>query len=101
MARSQINSAALNREVKYNPEVTRALDSLGRQIAADAARLAPKRTGVGARSITHELGYDSAGPWVHVSWDRRHFYMQFAELGTEKQKPTPFLRPASLMKRVV
>jgi HK97 gp10 family phage protein len=32
---------------------------------------------------------------VRVSWTREHFYMGFAELGTSRQSPTPFLRPAA------
>lgn len=60
-------------------------------VAENARALAPKRTGKGAASIHAER----TGPAeFKVSWDQEHFYMQFAELGTEKEAPRPFLRPA-------
>lgn len=95
MAESQVNGPALEEQLKYNPDVTSALEKIGKAIAHDAAALAPKETGAGAKSITHEIGFDKNGAFVRVSWDRKHFYMQFAEFGTSEQNATPFLRPAA------
>lgn len=95
MTRAEVDQAALERQLQYNPDVTSALDDAGRGIADRARVLAPKRTGAGARSIHHEIGQDPGGPFVRVSWDRRHFYMSFHEFGTSEQNATPFLRPAA------
>jgi len=52
------------------------------------------RTGEGVESIQAVPGRDDDGAYSDVGWDRDHFYMGFAELGTEHQPATPFLRPA-------
>lgn len=78
------------------PEVLDAMQDAGELIAARARALAPKRTGAGAASIRGELVRDPiAGTHVRVAWDRDHFYMYFAEVGTEHQRASPFLRPAA------
>lgn len=69
-------------------------EEVGDPLAADAADLAPKASGEGAASIQAEVGVDTESAYVDVSWDKDHFYMGFAESGTERQPPTPFLRPA-------
>jgi HK97 gp10 family phage protein len=99
MANPQVNGPALEKQLQYNPDVTDALHKMGKAIAHDAAAMAPKRTTAGARSITHEIGFDTDGAFVRVSWDRRHFYMQFHELGTSQKNATPFLRPAAAVQR--
>lgn len=33
-------------------------------------------------------------PTAYVGWGEEHFYLGFAEVGTEHQAATPFLRPA-------
>lgn len=95
MARSEINAAALNKSLQYNPDVVDALDKIGREIADDARIAAPKLTGAGAASISHEVVTDENGSAVRVSWDKKHWYMKFAELGTSHENPRPFLRPAA------
>lgn len=78
------------------PGALAAMLDLGVDVANDAAALAPKRTGAGARSIRAEYAAAvDGGREVRVSWDRDHFYMSFAEFGTEHQRATPFLRPAA------
>jgi HK97 gp10 family phage protein len=96
---SQVNGPALEKRLQYNPDVTEALNKMGKAIAHDAAVLAPKETTAGARSIHHEVGFDTDGAYVRVSWDRRHFYMWFLEAGTSKKSATPFLRPAAAVAR--
>lgn len=59
-------------------------------VATNARRRAQKDTGAGAASIRAE----KVGDHYQVSWDARHDYMQFVELGTRTRKPRPFLRPA-------
>lgn len=75
-------------------EVEAALMGAGWQVAHEAARRAPKRTGAGAKSIHPEV-IRGPEPEVRVSWDQQHFYLAWAELGSEHQAPEPFLRPAA------
>lgn len=70
------------------------LQGIGDDIAARAAAKAPKLTGGGAESIQAVVSEDTDGPYVDVSWDSDHYYMRFAETGSEHQPATPFLRPA-------
>lgn len=95
MARSEVNGAALEHQLQHNPDVVSALDRMGAAIADDARVAAPKLTGRGAKSITHEIGVDEHGPYVRVSWGRKYFYMAFRELGTSHENAVPFLRPAA------
>lgn len=99
MARAEVNSAALDRQLKYNPDVTDALLKMGDAIAGDAKANAEAlglvETGGGVKSIQAEVGYDADGAFARVSWDRRHFYMGFHELGTSHENAKPFLRPAA------
>jgi hypothetical protein len=57
VAKSEVDGRALERDLAYNPDVTAALDKIGKAIADDARVLAPKQTGAGARSIHHEIGF--------------------------------------------
>jgi HK97 gp10 family phage protein len=82
------------RNLERHPDVTAALNSLGRQIAQTAAASAPRRTGRGAASIHHELGQDERGPRIRVSWSKDAYYLMFHELGTSEMRARPFLRPA-------
>ena len=83
--------------LKNDPAVKRRMLDQGWKVAEYAALLAPKRipSAGGAASIRAELVKVEGVPEVHVSWDRAHFYMGFAELGTVHQRATPFLRPAA------
>jgi HK97 gp10 family phage protein len=88
----------LARNITSAPEVAgpagEALLRLGWEVAEAAARGAPPPSGMGAKSIHPELVLVDGVPEVRVSWDRRHFYLGFSELGTVHQPPRPFLRPA-------
>ena len=101
MARSEVNGPALEKQLQYNPDVTEALNKIGKAIAVDAAIAAPKLTGAGAKSIHHEIGGDERGTYVRVSWDRKHWYMQFREFGTSHENAAPFLRPAAEKPRTI
>lgn len=83
-------------DLKADPAVARELLKDGWIVAGEAAALAPKGTGAGAKSIRAEMAKDENGdPEARVSWDRDHFYMSFAEFGTVHQRATPFLRPVA------
>jgi HK97 gp10 family phage protein len=90
-----------------DPEVDQLLQEIVDDIADVARGNAPADSGEGAASIHGEVhrGHDSAAhastytpetdaPIGYVSWDQDHFYLLFAEIGTEDQPATPFLRPA-------
>lgn len=83
--------------VAKDPRLGRELMKDGWLVAELAAQLAPKSPGGGggAASIHPELVRTAHGPEVRVSWDRKHFYMGFAETGTVRQGATPFLRAAA------
>lgn len=82
-------------DVKDDPAVADELFAVGNRVAGRAAELAPKRTGAGARSIHAEVVGSRDDPEVRVSWDRAHFYMEFAELGTQHEPAEAFLRRAA------
>lgn len=89
MTRFELNEDGVNALVA--DVAADALKSAADAVAEAAKRRAPRRTGRGADSIRAER----TGPTdFKVSWDQKHFYMQFAELGTEKERARPFLRPA-------
>lgn len=78
-------------EAVVQPKIERGANA----IVTIAQELAPKKTGAGAASIHSEPRVEGgAVVGRHVSWDREHDYMKFAEYGTENEKPRPFLRPA-------
>jgi HK97 gp10 family phage protein len=76
-------------------EVVERMYAYGEAIAEEAKRLAPKDSGRGAESIHPEIVHGHGHRRVRVSWDKDHFYMMFAELGTVNEHPRPFLRPAA------
>jgi HK97 gp10 family phage protein len=88
------NQSALA-DLKRDSRTTSAMLQDGWEVARVAALLAPKRTGQSARSIRAELVTVGGVPEVRISWDKDHFWMGFAELGTQHQRATPFLRPAA------
>jgi HK97 gp10 family phage protein len=90
----RLNAAAI-RDWAGGAAAEEVLRDLGEKIVADAQRDAPKRTGAGAASIAYEIDHDSKGAVVRVSWDKDHWYMIFAEVGTSKETARPFLRPAA------
>ena len=85
------------------PEVVRQVRAVAAQIR-DEARVNARAHGLvdtpskgGVKSIQVRRVYDRATRRVafRVSWDADHFYMRFAETGTQHQKATPFLGPAA------
>jgi HK97 gp10 family phage protein len=90
MTRIHLDQAAIH-ELTMSEGTRLALKKVGDSVAERAAQAAPKRTGGGAESIHAEEAVDGE---VRVGWDRDHFYMLFAEVGTSKHAARPFLRPA-------
>lgn len=89
MTTLRLDQAAL-KALMGSESVLRGLEHVGEQVAERAAQSAPKDSGEGAASIRAER----VGDEVRVSWDRDHFYLLFAEVGTSRQPARPFLRPA-------
>ncbi len=100
MADVRLNSSAID-AYESSEDAKRLLAKLGGLIATDARADAPKDTGAGAASIDYEVGEDSKGAYVRVSWSQERFYMIFAEVGTSAQSPRPFLRPAATKRRAL
>lgn len=82
-------------------DARRALERLGEAVAEDARQAAPRDTGAMADSIDYEVGTDSDGAYVRVSWDADHWYGLFSEIGTSARAPRPFLRPAMTQRRAL
>lgn len=91
-------------EVLSLEELDELLLEVGTDVATRAAVNAPKDTGRGAESIHAEVhrGYNARAmgsrfhpndedPTAYVSWDQEHFYMLYAENGTEHEEAQHFL----------
>lgn len=76
------------KELKQKKEV--ALEVIGGKAEGYAYDLCPKKTGVLSRSIHHEQ-FDEDTEIVGT----RVKYAPYVELGTRKQRPQPYLRPAA------
>jgi len=95
--RVELDPRALT-ELEQSPELTALLQQVG-ELVADAAqgnarRQGIRETGEGIASIQALVARDAEGIHVDVSFTADHFYMGFAETGTEDQAARPFLRPA-------
>jgi HK97 gp10 family phage protein len=99
-SRVEVNRAAVT-EIEHSPGAEEYLARVGDAIAEDAAIAAPKLTGHGASTIHGEVGHDTEGAYVRISWDTTAWYLKFAELGTSHENPRPFLRPAAEKQRVI
>lgn len=96
----QMNNSEVDKLVR-GVEVQQALMDGGQKLALEASQLAvslglieaPSKGG--AASIHPELVITQGVPEVRVSWDRKHFYMAFAEVGTEHERARSFLRAAA------
>ena len=87
----------LEMQIKRMPGIRADIEKRAERVVERAQTAAPKLTGAGARSIHSEpLIDDNTGTFdgEAVSWDREHYYMLFAEVGTEHEPARPFLRPA-------
>ena len=81
-------------DLLHDSDTEALLQDAGDAVAGNAAEGAPKRTGAGAASIHAEVDSDTQSAYADISWDPQHFYMFFAEVGTEHESARPFLRPA-------
>jgi HK97 gp10 family phage protein len=87
------NEGALG-DLLHDSAIEALMQEAGDAVAANASSGAPKRTGAGAASIHAEVESDDQSAYADISWDPQHFYMFFAEVGTEHESARPFLRPA-------
>jgi hypothetical protein len=87
------------------PYIDDLLEDVGQLVADAAERQAPRESGQGAASIhveVHRGSSDALGdfspesdePIAYISWDQTHYYLIFAEEGTEDENPRPFLVPS-------
>lgn len=92
MARVHIFSSRV-KALEHDPRVVAQTGRNAAEVARRIAARAPRDTGAGASSIHAEP--DPQGRGFRVGWDKAHFYLSFAELGTERQPATPFARPVA------
>lgn len=99
---------AIDRMLDDNEHIEDVLQEAGDAVADTARPMAPSDTGAGAASIHAEVHRgappeafastyapeDEDEPIAYVGWDQDHYYMGFAEDGSEFEAPRPFLRPA-------
>lgn len=91
--RVDINQRELDALLR-SPDARELLLEVSRPHVGEAQAAAPRRTGAGAESIHAEAVLED-GKWeALVSWDRRHFYMYFHEVGTRQLSARPFLVPS-------
>ena len=69
-------------------------ENLARGIARIQRRTAPRRTGIGSRSVSVSQGQDAEGRYWEFGPSERGFPLAFEEYGTEHQPARPFIRPA-------
>lgn len=70
--------------------VSRALEIIGGTAETNAKQLAPVRSGNLRNSITHQVDDAEKAAVIGTNVE----YAPYVELGTRKQKPKPYLRPA-------
>ena len=71
---------------------------LGEEVAqranARAEQLFTDRGGGGVGSIESHLEHDERGVYARIAYPDEHWYMNLHEVGTERERPRPHLRPA-------
>lgn len=71
---------------------------LGQQVAeranSNAARLFKDEGGGGVGSVESRMERDERGPYAWIGYPPEYFYMWFGELGTQRERPRPHIRPA-------
>lgn len=97
MTRVVVDAAAVA-ALGSDPRVLEAVGDFAEQAVAvrmrDRARGVLGGSDAGPDSIHAEPAPDPADGF-RVSWDPRHFYLSFAELGTEHEPARPFARPTA------
>lgn len=73
----------------FDKQIEKALTLIGLIAERYAVEACPKDTGRLANSITHKVGDKEVVISTNVQ------YAAYVELGTSKQKPQPYLRPAA------
>lgn len=73
----------------FDNQIEKALTIIGLTAERYAVEACPKDTGRLANSITHQVGDKEVAISTNVE------YSAYVELGTSRQKPQPYLRPAA------
>lgn len=73
----------------FDNQIEKALTIIGLTAERYAVEACPKDTGRLANSITHQVGDKEVAISTNVQ------YATYVELGTSRQTPQPFLRPAA------
>ena len=73
----------------FDNQIEKALTIIGLTAERYAVEACPKDTGRLANSITHQVGDKEVAISTNVS------YASYVELGTSRQAPQPYLRPAA------
>lgn len=86
--------AALHHDSGVVAQVMSVADGVAAQANANAAGRLTDRGGGGIGSIEATVATDSTGTFARIAPDAAHTYMWYAEFGTSRQPPRPFIRPA-------
>lgn len=81
-------------ELLVSPGLRHDLAEKAKEVVAAAQAAAPKKTGLGAKSIRYEFVDGEAASAMRIGWDTDHFYLKFHELGSRYLPARPFLVPA-------
>ena len=91
------DQAAL-KAIDNEPQLVSFIEGLGLEVAnranTNAASRLTDRGGGGIGSVESRIEHDDQGAYARIAPDPTHFYMWFAEFGTSRERPRPFLRPA-------
>jgi HK97 gp10 family phage protein len=90
-----MNLPALRKYVMGLPQVREGVTAVADDIAGEARRLAPVRTGQLRDSITTRRTVRKGEEGDTVRVEANTYYAQFVELGTRNMAARPFLRPAA------
>lgn len=81
---------------EFDPAVRKALEEIGIEAEAHAKEIITEKgaidTGRLRNSITWQVGEEDSKPCVYVGTNVK--YAPYVELGTDKMKARPFIRPA-------
>lgn len=75
----------------FHQATAKALEEIGLAAEGYAKRLCPVDTGRLRNSITHVTSYGAKAVYIGTNVE----YAAYVELGTRRQKPQPYLRPAA------